>query len=269
MADEHGAAGSAPATDGPATGAAGGAAGRAREAAVQAARGAADRAARGAADGAAERTDDSPAARDPHAENEGLGPTAAHGPSAAEPDAAEEHGADHWRGIRERKQEMLNVRREIAQRRSPAAKAVEWIGNFLADPRFFVTFLLAHVGWIVLNLGIVPGVAPWDPPPFMLLATLTSAEAPIIALLILMAQSRARRINELREEVGLQVDLYMERQTTAVLRMLEAIQDEMGIEQERGERFEMLAEPIDPKQVMAEVEDDLEDDEDLGRPPEK
>ena len=45
--------------------------------------------------------------------------------------------------------------------------------------------------------------------------------------------------------------------------------DEMGIEQERGRRLEVVAEPIDPKGVMEEVEDDAEDDEEGGRPPDK
>jgi len=43
----------------------------------------------------------------------------------------------------------------------------------------------------------------------------------------------------------------------------------MGIEQERGRRLEVVAEPIDPKGVMEEVEDDAEDDEEGGRPPDK
>lgn len=96
--------------------------------------------------------------------------------------------SDRWRGIGERRQEILNVRREITARVSLIGRFAERIGNTLAAPWFFLVFLIANVAWIVLNLGVVPAIAPWDPPPFMLLATLASVEAPLFAILILTSQ---------------------------------------------------------------------------------
>ena len=56
---------------------------------------------------------------------------------------------------------------------------------------------------VVLNLPVFPWFRPWDPYPFILLATFASAEAAFIALLVLMYQRRNARISELREEVSL------------------------------------------------------------------
>ena len=169
--------------------------------------------------------------------------------------------ATRWDSILRRKDQILNVRREMGRRSGPLGRAVGWVGNVLANPWFFAIFLAAHLAWVVLNLGLVPGVRPWDPLPFVLLATIASAEAPFIALLVLMAQSRAQHVDEIREEVQLQVDLYMERQTSAALRMLEAIQDELGIEPERDPDFEVLTEPLDPRRVMEEVRRGVEEEE--------
>lgn len=103
--------------------------------------------------------------------------------------------------------QSINVRHEMTRRRSPVGKAIDMIGNWLAQPLLFVLLFAFHVAWVIVNLGVVPGVRTWDPPPFTLLATIASVEAPFLALLILMRQQRDGRISELRQELILQVAL--------------------------------------------------------------
>ncbi len=104
----------------------------------------------------------------------------------------------------------INIRSEMTRRRSGSGKAIDWVGTWLAHPWLFVTLIFLHLGWVVVNLGVVPGIRPWDPPPFTLLATIASVEAPFLSVLILMRQHRDERIAELRQEVLLQVALDVE-----------------------------------------------------------
>lgn len=196
-------------------------------------------------------------------------------PSGAEPS----HGADPGSGAdpaaggtkpedRGASGEILNLRRRIEADRGRSRRAVVWVGNVLARPAFFFALLLLHAGWVAANLpGWVPW-APWDPPPFPLLATIASVEAPFIALLILMRQEYDRRIAELREETALQVDLHVEREATAQLRLLVAVAERLGIE-----RFDQIAEsdgeppleldamqrPLDPEHLVEETRRQLEE----------
>lgn len=164
--------------------------------------------------------------------------------------------------------EILNVRRRIEADRGRGRQAVVWVGNVLARPAFFFILLLLHAGWVVANLpGWVPW-APWDPPPFALLATFASVEAPFIALLILMRQEHDRRIAELREETALQVDFHTEREASAQLRLLVAIAERLGIEdfdeiaESDGEPpldLDAMQRTLDPEHLVEETRRQLEE----------
>lgn len=168
----------------------------------------------------------------------------------------------YWQSIRERKDEIVSVRRELSKHRGWLGTAIDKTGNLLAHPLFFVAVAAAHAAWIVLNTGWIPGVRPWDPYPFMMLATIASVEAPFIALLILMRQHRDQRVDELREEVSLQVSLHVEREATRALRMLRRIEEHLGMEPDRDDpHLDRMMEDLDPRHLLEEVEASLEESE--------
>lgn len=155
-------------------------------------------------------------------------------------------------------EEILNVRAEVTKDRGRLASAVEGIGHALASPSFFAALAFAHVAWVLLNLPLYPWFAPWDPYPFTFLATVTSVEAPFIALLVLMHQQRESRIGELREETHLQVSLHTERELSVVLRLLREIHHHHNIQTEEDPEFlEHLRGDLDPQHLMEQVRKDL------------
>lgn len=170
----------------------------------------------------------------------------------------ERPGGGHWRSIGERRQQIVSVREEMVEQRGPVGAAIDWIGRVLSGPVFFTLFLLAHLAWVVANVGWVPGVEPWDPYPFMFLATIASGEAPFVALLILMRQQRDRRVNELRDEVSLQVALHVERENTVTLRVLQKIAERLDLEL-GGDEVEELAGDLDPEALMSTVRERLDE----------
>ena len=70
--------------------------------------------------------------------------------------------------------------------------------------------LIAHVvwfaAWIAINLGMVPGVAPFDRFPFPFLTMVVSLEAIFLALFVLASQNRLSRQTDKREHLDLQID---------------------------------------------------------------
>ncbi len=175
----------------------------------------------------------------------------------------EQHKSPHWDQVRRNAYEILNVRSEITRQQSRSGAMVEAIGGALAHPMFFIGLLAAHLLWLVLNLPIFPWFDPWDPYPFVFLATVASVEAPFIALLVLMYQRRQARIAELREELHLQVSLHLERQITVSLRLLAEV--EAGLEvvsRQDPDLLERLQNDLDPKQLMRSLRSHLQRDED-------
>lgn len=168
-------------------------------------------------------------------------------------------GTRRWQAVGERRREIASVREEMVVERGPVGAAIDRVGRWMASPLFFTVFLASHLLWIVLNLGVVPGLEPWDPYPFVFLATLASAEAPFVALLILMRQERDRGIDELRSEVSFQVSLQVERENTQILRMLAQLGEKMDVRFEDADQIERLLEDLDPERMMSDLEERLED----------
>jgi uncharacterized membrane protein len=125
-------------------------------------------------------------------------------------------------------EQLLSVRAEVMRKRSRTSQFADTMGHVLSHPVFFLSLLGTHLVWVALNLPICPW-EPWDPYPFVFLATFASVEAPFFALLVLMHQRREARIDELREELDLQVSLFLEREVTVILRMLKQVHAELGI----------------------------------------
>lgn len=164
--------------------------------------------------------------------------------------------------------EVLNVREEMLRRQSRLSAVIGRIGEALARPAFFAGLLAAHLGWVVLNLPGLPW-QPWDPYPFTFLATIASAEAPFITLLILMNQARNRRIAELREETNLQISLHIEREVTMALRLLGGLQRHLAVPlNEDPKRLEEMQENLDPEVLLDHLRKHLREEEgsdDTGR----
>jgi CRP/FNR family transcriptional regulator, cyclic AMP receptor protein len=55
--------------------------------------------------------------------------------------------------------------------------------------------------WITLNLRLVPGVRPWDPPPFALLADIVSIYAMLLTVFVLVSQNRQRARDRIRSDI--------------------------------------------------------------------
>lgn len=180
----------------------------------------------------------------------------------SEPDDGRNDERTYWRSIRRRREEIVSVREEMTRERGTLATAIDRTGNLLSKPAFFAGLLGAHLGWVILNAGILP-LGPWDPYPFMFLATVASAEAPFFALLILMRQQRDQRIAELREEVDLQVALHGERENTRLLRIIHGIATAIGVPVEEDEELERMTEELDPKHLLSELQERIEEEEEI------
>ena len=106
----------------------------------------------------------------------------------------------------------------------------------------------ASCGALHLNSSLLP-IRPFDPYPYGLLSMIVSREA--ISLYI---HSRMSEQAEHRADLDLQIDLRPEYELTRVLQMLDAIQDELGIENAEDTELAELETGTKPEDVLAENE---------------
>lgn len=108
-----------------------------------------------------------------------------------------------------------------------ARSRIEQLGDWIAATAASGPVLLLHgvwfAGWVSANVGLLPGVAPFDPFPFPFLTMTVSLEAIFLALFVLASQNRLARQSDKRSHLDLQVNLLAEREMTAVLQLLRDI----------------------------------------------
>ncbi len=122
-------------------------------------------------------------------------------------------------------------------------------------------FLIAHViifaVWIVINLGYVSEIKPFDPYPFGFLTMVVSLEAIFLSIFVLVSQNRSSYISTLRDEVHLGVNLIAEEEITKILEVLADIKKELGIKK-ADPQLERMLERIDTgyieRSIMGQME---------------
>ena len=134
-------------------------------------------------------------------------------------------------------------------------RLVAWAGTGAVAAVHAVWFAL----WIVVNLGWVRGIVPFDPYPFNLLTMVVSLEAIFITIGVLISQNRMARQADRRAHLDLQINLLAEQETTATLRLLGRIAERLGIEAEQAVKKEQatLEAAIDIKELVTELDKKL------------
>jgi uncharacterized membrane protein len=134
---------------------------------------------------------------------------------------------------------------------------------------FFLNFNLGFIFvWIVVNLGLVPGVHPFDPYPFTLLLMIAAFSAMLLAIVVLINQNRQGRMDDVRQRIDFEVNVRAEREITKILTMLDELNANLGMVKADRE-LEKMKERLSIVEIKEDVEQGIAK-EDAGksrRPP--
>jgi uncharacterized membrane protein len=157
------------------------------------------------------------------------------------------------RVIEQNIQTIINSRRVAASQRTGEERLADAITDF-SGRMYFVYFHILWFGvWILINLGYF-GIEPFDPYPFGLLTMIVSLEAIFLATFVLISQNRLSAEADRRTDLDLQIGLLAEHELTRVLKMLDEIQDKMGIENDSDRELRDLEKNVHPEDVLAEID---------------
>jgi uncharacterized membrane protein len=124
-------------------------------------------------------------------------------------------------------------------------------------------FLVVNVAWfgvwIIINLGWIPRVEPFDPFPFGLLTMIVSLEAIVLAITVLISQNRGASLDDLREEVHLQVNVLAERELTKIMEMVVRLLDKHDIDMSGDVELRAMLRPADVEDLERVIEEEMEE----------
>ncbi len=154
----------------------------------------------------------------------------------------------------------VEVVRKLEEATHAEKTASERVAEAIAAFCGSMTFVWVHVIWfglwIVIN--VVPGMKHIDPFPFTFLTLVVSLEAIFLSTFILISQNHDAKISERRNHLDLQINLLSEQENTKMLEMLQAIAEKVGAEIKDDADVELLAQPIEPEKVAAQIKQHVE-----------
>ena len=168
----------------------------------------------------------------------------------------DEHGALLRKNIRA----IAELEHRALHQRGVGDRVSDAISRATGSAAFAVSHAIGFTLWIVLNVGVLPGMRRFDPFPFSFLTLVVSLEAIFLSVFVLMSQNRMTRQAEKRAHLDLQVDMLAEQELTAILRMVQGLCEKHGVEVLfRDDRLEELVRETDVHTVAAALEDRLPD----------
>lgn len=124
--------------------------------------------------------------------------------------------------------------------------------------RFLILTLIFIIFWIIVNLGLVPGINPFDVYPFSWLVTLVQLFSIVLSITILISQNQEMRINKVRQQMDFEINVRAEQEITKILQMIEKIHTELGIAKVDQE-LEQMKEAINISEIKEDIEQVIEE----------
>ncbi len=147
---------------------------------------------------------------------------------------------------------IVNNREMVASQRTAQEKIADTITRFTGRMKFVYFHAVWFGAWMLLNTGLF-GIEPFDPFPFGLLTMIVSLEAIFITAFVLISQERFSAEAESRADLHLHIGLLTEHELTRALKMLDAMQNKLGIENETDPELRELEEDVHPEDVLNEI----------------
>ena len=160
----------------------------------------------------------------------------------------------HEKLLEQRKESIKGFKAKINTERSWAEKFADFLTESFGTLKFLIVNIVWFGGWIIVNTGLIPSIAIFDPYPFNFLTMVVSLEAIMLAIIVLMSQNRAADIDDLREEIDLHINVRAEEEITKILNIVDEIHDHMGLpNNEDDDELKQMKQKINLDEIEREL----------------
>lgn len=156
-----------------------------------------------------------------------------------------------------RKKIFRSIKAKANAKRTGMEKLADFMTSKFGSPVFLFFNVALFVLWVIINLEFIEGIIPFDPFPFNLLTTVVSLEAIILAIFVLISQNRTAKIDDLREEIDLQLNLIAEKEITKLIKMTVLLLEKQGIDLSQDTELHKMLHPISEEEIERRLEKEI------------
>ncbi|HEV7702277.1 MAG TPA: DUF1003 domain-containing protein [Candidatus Paceibacterota bacterium] len=136
----------------------------------------------------------------------------------------------------------------------------KFLTNSFGTLRFLNITLVFFLIWIVVNLGWVPGIDPFDSDSFNWLMVVVQLFSIVLSIVVLISQRREEKIDEVYQKMDFEINVRSEHEITKTLQMIEEIHKKLGIALVEDKELKQMEEKINITEIKEEVEKSIEED---------
>lgn len=160
-------------------------------------------------------------------------------------------------GLRQHYERRLKAVQSIQARHNQKRSTLQVITDKLVSWSGTVMFLFGNIATFVIWILLNRGKGSFDPFPFVLLTTIVSLEAIILAIMVLISQNRQSKIADLRQEIDMQVNLVTEEEITKLLKLVAGLYKALKINIEQDAELKEMLKPTDWDSLEERLETEL------------
>ncbi len=152
---------------------------------------------------------------------------------------------------------LKSIKAKADARRTITEKIADTMTSSFGSTTFLLFNIFLFTAWILINVGYIKLIPPFDPFPFNLLTNIVSLEAIILAIFVLISQNRTAKVDDLREETHLQLNLISEREVTKLMKMMALLLERQGIDLSQDPELKKMIRPVSEEEIEKKLEKEI------------
>lgn len=158
--------------------------------------------------------------------------------------------AAYRRRFKSRKRTIESFEAHANTDRTLSEKIADFMTSHLGSMGFLIINIVWFFGWILINTGLIPGIPVFDPFPFGLLTMIVSLEAIFLAIIVLISQNRAAKIDDLRDEIDLHINTIAEEEITKSIELLILLLKKNNVDVSDDLELKQMLEPTNKENIQ-------------------
>lgn len=152
---------------------------------------------------------------------------------------------------------LKSIKAKANAKRTVTEKIADWMTSRFGSMTFLSINAIFFTLWILINTGNIKFLNVFDPFPFNLLTNVVSLEAIVLAIFVLISQNRNSKIDDLREETHLQLDIISEREITKLMKMVSLLLEKQDIDLSQDPELQKMLRPFNEEEIEKRLEKEI------------